>query len=174
MITLPGYFPFFFTCMSLPSSLESCPLAQVVYSMLPEVGSLIGLLGKSTSSSFLLGFSFACWVRTEVWVGPSTSLDWAHGFYFVLKSYPSHNNIWYLFLFVISILIFIYSYIWIFFFFLGVCVSYICKFNSSIVFFFFTFILLGLSISTCSLRKLFHFCSLFYFVLDFLICLWEL
>ena len=71
-----GYFTqiflFFFTCMSLPSSSESCPLAQVACLMLPEVSSFIGLLGESTPSSFLLIFLSVCWVRT----GPTSSIPY--------------------------------------------------------------------------------------------------
>ena len=40
--------------------LVSCTLVQVANSMVPEVGLLIGLLGKLASSSFLLGWDLSC------------------------------------------------------------------------------------------------------------------
>ena len=62
--------------------------------MLTEIDSLIGLLRESTSSSFFLEFSSMHLVRTKVWIGPSTSSDWAHGLYSILRSYPSHIYIY--------------------------------------------------------------------------------
>ena len=83
-------FPFFFACTSILSSSVFCLSVQVAYSTLPEKRSLFKLLRESASSSFLLEFSSMCWARTDVWVGPSISSDWAHRPYSVLRSYPSH------------------------------------------------------------------------------------
>ena len=81
-------FPFFFACISLPSSSVFCLLVQLTCSTFPEERSLFGLLGESTSLSLLLGFSSMCRVRTDVWVGLSTSPDWAQGLYPILRPYP--------------------------------------------------------------------------------------
>ena len=85
-------FRFFFAYMSLPFSLIFCLLVQVACSMLPEELSLFGLLKESAFLSFLLGFSSMCWVRIDVWLGPSASSNWSHGLYSVFKSYPSYKS----------------------------------------------------------------------------------
>ena len=85
-------FPFFFACMSLPSSSVFYFLVQVACLTPPEECSLLGLtLNWSASSSLILGFSFTCWFRTNVGMSSSTSLYWAYRLYSILGSYPSHS-----------------------------------------------------------------------------------
>ena len=92
MVTLSGYFSFFFTCTSLPSSSVFCFLVQVACLTPLEERLLLSLtLAWSASSSLILEFSFTCWFKTNVGMGSSTSLDWAHGLYSILESYPSHR-----------------------------------------------------------------------------------
>ena len=68
MVTLFGYFPFFFACTFLPFSSVLYYLGQVACPTIPKEHLLFGRL---VSSWFLLGFSSMCWVRTMCgWVLP--------------------------------------------------------------------------------------------------------